>query len=203
MNLVELYKGQPFYTVNLNGIVRRLPIRQVDDEIWIASNHQLVLCDVDFTERIGGKLGARIREYKLDCLFTAESKSLPLVYEIARQLGHKEIAIARKNVKAYMDLYLVEEVKSITTRGSQKLVIDRENVERIKGRKIGIVDDVVSTGGTMSALKNLVFRAGGTIMCEAAVWLEGPWYKSGNLIYLDVLPIFVTESKLNELLKTS
>lgn len=203
MNLVELYTGQSFYTVNLNGIVRRLPIRQVDDEIWIASNHQLVLCDVDFTERIGRKLGARIREYNLDCLFTAEYKSLPLVYEMARQLGHKEIAIARKNVKPYMDVYLAEEVKSITTKGSQKLVIDRENVERIKGKRIGIVDDVVSTGGTMSALKNLVFRAGGTITCEAAVWLEGPWYKSGNLIYLDVLPIFVTERKLNELLKTS
>lgn len=203
MNLVELYKGQLFHTVNLNGMVRRLPIRQVDDEIWIASNHQLVLCDVDFTERVGRKLGARIREYKLDCLFTAESKSLPLVYEIARQLGHKEIAIARKNVKPYMDLYLAEEVKSITTREPQKLVIDRENIERIKGRKIGVVDDVVSTGDTISALKNLVFRAGGTIMCEAAVWLEGPWYKSGNLIYMDVLPIFVTERKFNELMKTS
>lgn len=198
MNLVQLYENQTFYTSEICGLVRHLPIRQVDDGLWIASNHQLVLCDVEFIEVAGRNLASYIKEYKPDCLFTAESKSLPLVYETAKNLRHKVIAIARKGRKSYMDYFVEEEVKSITTSEYQKLVLDRENIERIRTKRVCIIDDVVSTGGTMNALKDLVSKSEGKVVCEAAVWLEGPWYNE-NLIYLATLPIFVNEENMRKL----
>jgi len=194
MDLIEIYKNQTFYEIMLCGLVRRLPIRQVDKEMWIASNHQLVLSDVKFIERVSKELANRISVKKPDCLVTAESKSLPLVYEIAKKLRHKEVAVARKDLKAYMNECIVEEVKSITTTTPQKLFLDKENIERIRTKRVCIVDDVVSTGKTFNALKNLVSRTKGKVECEAAVWLEGPWYK-GDLIYLSTLPVFVTKEK--------
>lgn len=194
MDLVKLYENQAFYTSEICGLLRDLPIRHVDDDIWIASNHELVLCDIEFTQAVGKELASRIKEYKPDCLFTAESKSLPIVYETAKNLDHKVIAVARKSSKAYMDSYIEEEVKSITTAHPQKLVIDKENIEKISKKRVCTIDDVVSTGGTMNALKNLVSKSKGEIVCEAAVWLEGPWYK-GNLTYLSILPVFVSEKR--------
>lgn len=196
--LVQLYENQTFYTSKICGLVRQLPIRQVDDGMWIASNHQLVLCDVELIEVAGRELASRIKEYGPSCLLTAESKSLPLVYETARNLKHKEIAIARKSSKSYMDFYIEEGVKSITTAEPQKLVLDKENIERIRGKRVCTIDDVVSTGGTMNALKDLVSKSEGKVVCEAAVWLEGPWYNE-NLIYLATLPVFVNEENMRKL----
>jgi len=195
MSLVELYRGQTSYTIEICGLTRELPLRKVNKDIWIASNHQLVLgCDVQFTRLVGKELAKKIKKYKPDYLLTAESKSLPLVYETAKNLLHERVAVARKSPKAYMDFYIEEEVKSITTKEPQKLVLDRENIELIKNKSVCIIDDVVSTGETINALERLANKAGAKIKCKAAVWLEGPWYK-GDLIYLSILPIFVTEEK--------
>jgi adenine phosphoribosyltransferase len=201
MALVELYKGQTSYTTKICGLTRVLPLRKVDKDMWIASNHQLVLgCDVEFTKFVGKELAKRIRKHKPDCLLTAESKSLPLVYETAKNLRHKKIAVARKSPKAYMDFYIEERVKSITTKEPQRLVLDKENIKLIKNKKICIIDDVVSTGGTINALERLAKKARAKIECKAAVWLEGPWYK-GDLIYLSTLPIFVTKEKYSSYTK--
>jgi adenine phosphoribosyltransferase len=197
MRLVKLYNGQTFYTTKICGLTRKLPLRKVSEDIWIASNHQLVLgCDVEFTKVAGKELAKRIKKHRPDFLLTAESKSLPLVYETAKNLNHKRIVVARKSPKAYMDFYVEEEVKSITTKEPQKLILDKESIELIKNKSVCIIDDVVSTGWTLNALEKLAIKAGAKIKCRAAVWLEGPWYK-GDLIYLSILPIFVTKEKFD------
>lgn len=199
---VKIFEGQKFYKTKICELYRELPIRQVDEEIWIASNHKLVLGkDVEFTQKVGKELASRIKPYNPDVLLTAEAKALPLAYEIARELGLRKILVARKEVKSYMKKYLVEEVKSITTSKIQKLVLELD--EKIEGKRICLFDDVVSTYGTMNALEKLVKRAGGEIVCKAAVWLEGPWYEGKDLIYLEILPIWVTERKFNKLRECS
>lgn len=205
-NLVKVYTGQASHIVNICGLVRELPIQRIDDELWIASNHKLVLGrDTEFTQKVGAELASRIREYKPEHLFTAETKSLPLVYETSTQLGLKEMLVARKSAKAYMENYIAVEVKSITTKEKQKLVFEYDktgkDLERLRGKRIGIVDDVVTTYGTMEALERLVLKFGGEVVCKAAVWLEGPWYNGEDLIYLDTLPIFVAGKKYDELME--
>ena len=205
MNLVQPYQGQTSYTVDICGLIRELPIQRIDEGLWIASNHKLVLGrDIEITQRIGAELTSRIREYKPDYLFTAEAKSLVLVYETCKQLGLKEMLVARKGVKKYMENYIEEEVKSITTKEKQKLVFEcdksRRDAESLRGKRIAILDDVVSTHGTMEALGGLVSKFGGKVVCKAAVWLEGPWYNGKDLIYIGTLPVFATGATYRELL---
>jgi adenine phosphoribosyltransferase len=86
--------------------------------------------------------------------------------------------------------YLLEECSSITTKGSQVLIFVKEDVERVRNKRVCIIDDVVSTGGTITALERLVKKSGGEVVCKAAIWIEGPWY-TGELLYLDELPVFI------------
>lgn len=198
--LVKIYEGQTHHTIEICGIRRELPVRRVEKDLWIASNHQLVLGrDIEFTKRVGAELANRIRKHKVEFLFTAESKALPLVYETAKQLGHLVMGVARKEKKSYMGkTCLLEKIRSITTGRRQNLIIELDEAEKMRGRRVGLIDDVVSTYGTMRGLEMLAKKAGGEVVCKAAVWLEGPWYK-GDLIYLGTLPIFVTKKKFDEL----
>lgn len=200
--VVQLYKGQSSYITEICDLKRELPLCKVEEDMWIASNHRLVLGrDMEFTRKVSEELNKFIKDYEPDILFTAEAKSLPLVYKISEILNI-EMTVARKGIpKAYMGMnYLSEEIKSITTKESQRLILESDQAERINGKRVALVDDVVSTYGTMGGLERLVLKAGGKIVCKAAIWLEGPWYK-GDLIYLAILPIFVTEKKFNELKK--
>lgn len=183
------YSGQKSYTVRLGNIVRELPIVRVSEEVWIASDGEVILGDVEFIEAAARMLADRVREYDPQVVLTAEAKALALAYEVAKQLGHREMIVARKSIKAYMTDYLVEECTSITTKEKQILVLTRESVEKLFGKRVCILDDVVSTGGTINALERLAKRAGGIVVCRAAIWLEGQWY-SGELLYLDRLPVF-------------
>ena len=145
-------------------------------------------------------MAEKIKPFNPELLITPEAKAIAFSYEVAKQLTHRRLIIARKSIKAYMADYLVEEVKSITTREKQLLVLVREDAELLAGRRVCILDDVVSTGGTLKALENLVKRAGASVVCRAAIWVEGPWYE-GDLVYLDELPIFVDQRRLSELEK--
>lgn len=189
------YENQEFYEVEICGLKRKLPLRKVSEDVYIASNHALVLGgDIEFTRRVGEKLAEKIMDSGADpqVLLSAEAKSLPLVYEVGKNLDHSEIAIARKSKKPYMEKPIETTVKSTTTEGEQKLVLDKVNQERIKGKKVCLIDDVVTTGKTMNALEELTQRFKGKIECRAAIWLEGEKY-SKKLTYLDELPIFKKE----------
>ncbi len=189
LSTIIRYSGQKSYTVRLGSITRELPIVRVSEDVWIASDGEVILGDVEFIEAAAVMLADRIREYDPQVVLTAEAKALALAYEVAKRLGHREMIVARKSIKAYMMDYLVEECSSITTRDKQILVLTRESAEKLIGKRVCILDDVVSTGGTINALERLVVRAGGITVCRAAIWLEGPWY-SRELLYLDRLPIF-------------
>ena len=197
---VEIYRGQRDYPIEVGGVSRRLPIVQVDEGVWIASNAEVILGDVEFISAAARLISGMVSRFSPEIIVTAESKAIAFAYEVAKLLGHGKFVIARKSVKSYMRDYLVEEVRSITTGGKQFLVLPREEAERIRGRRVCVLDDVVSTGGTLRGLERLVERAGGRIVCRAAIWIEGPWYR-GDLIYLDELPIFVREEVLKGLEK--
>ncbi|MCD6421190.1 MAG: phosphoribosyltransferase, partial [Thaumarchaeota archaeon] len=180
---VEVYRGQRDYPIEIGGVSRRLPIVQVDEGVWIASNAEVILGDVEFISAAARLISEKVSRFSPEIIVTAESKAIAFAYEAAKLLGHRKFVIARKSVKSYMRDYLVEEVRSITTSGKQFLVLPREETERIRGRRVCVLDDVVSTGGTLKGLERLVEGAGGRIVCRAAIWVEGPWYR-GDLIYL-------------------
>ncbi|MCF8885379.1 MAG: phosphoribosyltransferase [Aigarchaeota archaeon] len=197
---VLLYRGQKTYETIVKNIRRVLPVVKVDEGLWIASNADVILGDVEFISNVAKLISDMIVEFRPDLIVTPEAKSIAFAYQVARELGHSRIVVARKSVKSYMESYVVENVKSITTNSVQTLVLTAEDVNRVRDRKICILDDVVSTGSTLTALENLVDRAGGRTVCRASIWLEGPWYKR-ELLYLSELPIFVSEEKFKELNK--
>ena len=189
-NLLQEYYGQKTYTTVVGEIRRVLPVTEVEDGVYIASNASVILGDVEFIIYTGKLVAERIREYSVDVIVTPEAKSLALAYEVAKNLGHSKYVVARKSVKSYMKNPLIERVRSITTKEEQILVLCEEEVKYVKDRRVCILDDVVSTGGTMKALERLVKKAGGNIVCRAAIWLEGPWMENEEIIYLSTLPIF-------------
>ncbi|HDN17887.1 MAG TPA: phosphoribosyltransferase [Candidatus Bathyarchaeota archaeon] len=189
-NLLQEYYGQKTYTTVVGEIRRVLPVTEVGDGVYIASNASVILGDVEFIIYAGKLVAERIREYSVDVIVTPEAKSLALAYEVAKNLGHSKYVVARKSVKSYMKNPLIERVRSITTKEEQILVLCEEEVKYVKDRRVCILDDVVSTGGTMKALERLVKKAGGNIVCRAAIWLEGPWMENEEIIYLSTLPIF-------------
>lgn len=137
-------------------------------------------------------MARKIEESEKDpeVLLTAESKSLPLTYEVAKNLGHANVAVARKSEKTYMRDPAKVGVKSITTSADQKLVLDKRNQKILEGKKVCLFDDVVSTGGTMKSLEKLAEKVGADVVCKASVWKEGKEYE-GDLIYLEELPVFL------------
>lgn len=163
---------------------------QVGDNLWIASF--VMLGDVELVNICAASLAARLTNYEIDYLVGPEAKVVPLLQSLATLLGHRRYVVCRKSVKAYMQNPLVERAQSITTSGQQVLVLDGIDVERLKGRKVAIVDDVVSTGGSLMGLEALLGKVGADIVCKAAVLKEGDSY-SGDLIYLEDLPIFTKD----------
>lgn len=197
---VELYVGQKYYKVCVAGVTRDLPLVQVDYGLWIASNAGIIFGDIEFISAAAMAMAEKLKPLNLDIIITPEAKAIAFAYEVAKLLNHKKLIVVRKSIKAYMKDYLLEETKSITTKERQIMVLTKEDALEVVGKRTCILDDVVSTGGTMSALERLVERAGGRLICRAAIWIEGPWYQK-DLIYLGELPVFVTEDKLRILEK--
>ena len=174
------------YEINIAGLVRELPIVQIADNLAIASF--VLLGDAQLCIKAAEELKNRLPE--CDYLITAEAKGIPLVQELARIMGMDRYFVARKSIKPYMINPFVTEVYSITTQKKQILCLDESESKMIKGKRIIIVDDVISTGESLKAMENLVKRAGGEIVAETAVLAEGDAAKRDDIIFLESLPVF-------------
>ena len=174
-----------FYTLRLAGLTRQLPICPVNEKLDIAAF--VMFSDVEITMAAAKLLIEKCPEH--DVIVTAESKGIPLAYEMARTLGIKYF-VARKSVKCYMADPISVSVKSITTKETQTLYLCAADLLYMKGKRILIVDDVISAGGSLRALEALVKKAEGNIVGRAAVLAEGDAANSENIIYLEKLPLF-------------
>lgn len=174
------------YHLTVAGLERDLPIVQISDTLEIASF--VILGDAELVVRAAAELVTRIPQ--VDYLITAEAKGIPLVQELARLLGMKRYFVARKSIKPYMTEPLVIEVYSITTQTKQILCLSREESELIDGKRILIVDDVISTGDSIKAMESLVKKAGGKVVGKAAILAEGESADRKDIIYLERLPVF-------------
>ena len=173
------------YTLHIAGLTRELPICKVDDHMDIAAF--IMFSDVELTIACARDLLARCPEF--DVILTAEAKGIPLAYEMARQSGKQWIP-ARKGAKLYMREPVIIEDKSITTTGKQTLVIDKKDIDSMDGKRILIVDDVISTGGSLHALEELAARSTGTVVGCAAALAEGDASKRKDIMFLAPLPLF-------------
>jgi Adenine/guanine phosphoribosyltransferases and related PRPP-binding proteins len=175
-----------YYNLKVANLERRLPIVRITDSLEIASF--VILGDSELVVNAAKELAEKIPE--VDYLITAEAKGIPLVQELSRLLGMKRYFVARKSIKPYMTEPFVTEVYSITTQGKQILCLEKEESELIKGKRILIVDDVISTGESIKAIESLVKKAGGRIMGKAAILAEGDSAERKDIIYLEKLPVF-------------
>ena len=174
------------YKMNVAGLERELPICRVSDDLYIAGF--VIFGDQELTVACARELLKVAPEY--DYIITAEAKGIPLAHEMARQTGAKKYFLARKGAKLYMTGVFESTVKSITTAKEQKLYLDTADAELMRGKKILIVDDVISTGESLLALEALVEKAGGIIAGKMAVLAEGDAQDRADLIYLEKLPLF-------------
>lgn len=175
-----------FYDLTVAGLRRSLPICKVNDDLYIAVF--VIFGDVELTEACSRELLKKAPEF--DLMITAESKGIPLVYEMTRLAGKNRYILARKAPKLYMKNVIATEVKSITTAARQTLYLDQDDLDAMRGKRILIVDDVVSTGESLSALDKLVEKAGGTVVGRMAILAEGDAKDRSDLLYLEYLPLF-------------
>lgn len=175
-----------YYKMKVAGCDRELPLCPVNEHLDIAAF--IMFGDIEVTEKAAKLLLEKCPEH--DVLVTAEAKGIPLCYEMARQ-GCRNYSVARKGLKVYMTNPLEVTVKSITTENVQKLYLSDEEVKKIQGKRVLIVDDVISTGESLNALMQLVEKAGGNIVGMAAVLAEGDAQERDDIVYLDALPLFV------------
>lgn len=180
------------YPMTIAGLKRELPLCPVSDELYIGAF--VIFGDVELTVACARELLAKAPEY--DYLITAESKGIPLGYEMARQHGDAKWFLARKGVKVYMQDVLSVEVKSITTDHVQKLYLDSNDAAMMKGKRILIVDDVISTGESLHAIEALVEKAGGNIVGRLCILAEGDAQQRPDITYLEKLPLFNAKGEI-------
>ncbi|MBE3584201.1 MAG: adenine phosphoribosyltransferase [Limnochordaceae bacterium] len=185
------YSGQTHYDVEISGLRRRLPVVRVNQNLWIASF--VMLGDVQLVNVVAGALAARLAGLDFAYLVGPEAKVVPLLQATATLLGHRRYVVCRKSVKSYMQDPVVVEVQSITTAGKQRLVLDGPDAQLVRDQKVIILDDVVSTGGSLTAVEALLAKAGARIVARAAALQEGDFYQDSDrpLITLGRLPVFV------------
>ena len=176
------------YSLNVAGLHRELPICKVTDGLYIGA----FICfgDAELTEACARELLKLVPADSYDYMFTAEAKSIPLIHEMARQSGAKKYFIARKGPKVYMPDPIHVEDQSITTAGVQKLYLGRDDADLIRGKRILLMDDVISTGGSLLAMEELIKLAGGIVTGRIAVLAEGDAAKRHDIKFLVPLPVF-------------
>ena len=176
------------YPMEVAGLKRDLPICKVSDDLYIGAF--IVFGDAELTVACARELLKLVPADSYDYMLTAEAKSIPLIHEMARQSGASKYFIARKGPKVYMPDPIHVEDKSITTAGVQKLYLGRDDADLIRGKRIVLMDDVISTGGSLHAMEELVKMAGGTVVDRIAVLAEGGAAERKDIKYLGVLPVF-------------
>ena len=174
------------YRLKVAGIERDLPLCPIGDNMNIAAF--ILFGDVELTERCAAELYRRAPEH--DVMSTAESKGIPLIHAMCRLSGKNRYILARKSVKLYMRDVVKCEVQSITTATKQTLYINGDDAEYMKGKRVLIVDDVISTGGSLHALESLVEQSGGQIVGKMAILAEGDAIERRDIICLGKLPLF-------------
>jgi adenine phosphoribosyltransferase len=174
------------YRLKVAGIERDLPLCPIGEDLYIGAF--IMFGDVELTERCSADLIAKAPEH--DVILTAESKGIPLAYEMCRLSGKNRYVLARKSVKLYMKDVIKCVTQSITTAAEQVLYVDGADAEYMKGKKVLIVDDVISTGGSLLSLENLVKQAGGEIVGKMTILAEGDAAGRKDIIYLEELPLF-------------
>ena len=180
------------YPMHVAGLVRDLPLCRVNDSLYIGAF--VIFGDVELTVNCARELLKKAPAY--DVLITAESKGIPLGYEMARQSGENRYLIARKAPKLYMKNVFSVTVNSITTEKQQILCIDQDDVDFMQGKRVLIVDDVISTGESLKAVEKLVEQAGGNIVGRMAILAEGDATERGDIIYLEKLPLFNADGSI-------
>lgn len=180
------------YPIDIAGVHRELPICPLNENLSIAAF--VIFGDPELTTAASVALLERAPEY--DYIITAEAKGIPLAHEMARLAGNQKYFVARKKSKAYMTGVFEVKVRSITTAGEQSLFLDKAEAELIKGSRILIVDDVISTGESLRAVEELIAAAGGNIVGKLAILAEGDAQVRDDIIYLEKLPLFTADGEV-------
>ena len=175
-----------FYRIKVAGLERDLPLCPISDTLNIGAF--VLFGDVELTERCAEELYKLAPEH--DVMITAESKGIPLIHAMCRLSGNNRYVLARKSVKLYMKDVIECSTKSITTSNVQTLYLDGDDATFIRGKRVLIVDDVISTGGSLLSLENLVAQAGGEIVAKMTILAEGEAADRDDIIYLEKLPLF-------------
>lgn len=173
------------YKINIEVLDRELRKFPVNDKLDIAAF--IMFGDIEMTEVAARELLKRVPEH--DVVVTAEAKGIPLCYEMARQ-GCRNYVVARKSVKVYMGNPIGVTVNSITTKNEQKLYLGEDDVNLLNGKRVLLVDDVISTGESLHALETLVEKTGANIVGRASVLAEGDAKDRDDIIFLSELPLF-------------
>ncbi len=172
--------------MTIAGCERDLPLCPLTDDLMIGAF--VIFGDPELTTACAEALLAKVPEY--DYMITAEAKGIPLIHEMARLAGNQRYMLARKGTKLYMRDILDVAVRSITTDREQHLYLDGNDAELMKGKRILIVDDVISLGDSVHALEELVIAAGGTVAGRATILAEGKAAERKDIVYLEKLPLF-------------
>lgn len=181
-----------YHSMKIAGLDRKLPLCPINDELYIAGF--IMFGDTEITTAAAEKLLEIAPAY--DYIITAEAKGIPLAHEMARLHGDSYYFVARKKPKLYMTGVFEVTVRSITTDGEQKLYLDTADAARMKGKRILIVDDVISTGESLAALETLVKEAGGNTVSKMAVLAEGEAAKRSDIQFLEPLPLFNAKGEI-------
>lgn len=181
-----------YYKLKVAGLERDLPICKISDELSIAAF--VIFGDIELTIACARELLKKAPPH--DIMITAESKGIPLVHEMARQSGESTYIIARKVPKLYMRNPFSVEVQSITTAKKQELFVDESDVEKMRGKRVLIVDDVISTGESLRAVEKLIKSAGGNIVGKMAILAEGDAIYRDDIVYLEELPLILNKKEV-------
>lgn len=176
------------YSVNIAGVKRELPLFEVKPGLKIAVLN--ILGDTDLVQASASELSKKLASIEYDLIVTAESKSIPLAHAMS-VMNKKPYVVLRKSYKPYMGEALQVETNSITTGSEQKLILDEKDLRLIEGKKVLLVDDVISTGSTLEAMRRLMEMAGAEIVEEVAIFTEGDEQDWQGIVSLGHLPLFL------------
>lgn len=179
------------YEMKVAGLTRNLPLCPISDTLMIGAF--VIFGDVELTCACARDMLKIAPEF--DYMVAPEAKAIPLVHEMARQSGRNEYFLVRKKKKAYMNGVFEAVDRSITTEGEQKLYMDGADAGKIKGKRILILDDVISTGGSLAAVESLVEQAGGYVAGRMAILAEGDAARRDDILFLEKLPLFSADGK--------